>query len=44
LRIFSKTTLPMRVIGNDIVPIVKDFVPNDEPFTVTKQGKLSSTG
>ena len=44
LRIFAKSTLPMRVVDNKIVPIVKDFVPNDEPFEVSKAGKLSNAG
>jgi hypothetical protein len=44
LRIFSTSQMVTRVVGGKLIPIVKGFVTSDQPFTVTKAGKLSSTG
>jgi hypothetical protein len=36
--------LPMRVVDEKLLPISRDFVPNDTKFKVTKAGQLKSTG
>jgi hypothetical protein len=44
LRIFTNYMLPMRVVGEKLLPISRDFVPNNAKFKVTKAGQLKSTG